>query len=132
MISWQEDPPSMICYGIGILPLLRMLQREFPAAKQPWFADDGSNAGKCAGIRAQFERLQLMALSVRKEDSSYELKFELHAARALIPSGVRDEPQVYPCRSADVEGRSTPPEERGDLQIKNLWNHQADCAYHES
>ena len=34
-----------------------------------------------------------------------EIKFELQylAARALIPSVVRDEPQIYPGRSADVE-----------------------------
>ena len=48
----------MICYGIGILPPIRILQSEFPAAKQQWFADDGSTAGKFADIRAQFERLQ--------------------------------------------------------------------------
>ena len=28
----QGDSLSMICYGIGILPLLRMLKSEFPAA----------------------------------------------------------------------------------------------------
>ena len=61
-----------------------------------------------------------------------EIKFELQdlAARALIPSVVRDEPQIYPGRSADVEeteGVSTPTEERGDLLIRNIWKHQTDC-----
>ena len=60
------------------------------------------------------------------------IKFELPdlAARALIPSIVRDEPQIYPGRSADVEeteGMSTPKEERGDLFIRNIWKHQTDC-----
>ena len=33
-------------------------------------------------------------------------------------------------RSADVEeteGMSTPTEERGDILITNIWNHQTDC-----
>ena len=54
----QGDPLSMICYGIAILPLIRMLKREFPTAKQQWYADDGSTAGYFSDIRAQFERLQ--------------------------------------------------------------------------
>ena len=48
----------MICYGIAILPLIRMLKSEFPAAIQQWYADDGSTAGNFADIRTQFERLQ--------------------------------------------------------------------------
>ena len=40
----------MICYGIGILPLIRMLQSEFPAAKQQGFAYDGSTPGKLVDI----------------------------------------------------------------------------------
>ena len=47
----------MICHGIGILPLIPVLESEFPAAKQQWFADDGFTAGKFVDIRAQFERL---------------------------------------------------------------------------
>ena len=54
-----------------------------------------------------------------------EIKYELQdlATRALIPSVVRDEPQIYPGRSADVEeteGMSTPTEERGDLLKRDL------------
>ena len=51
-------------------------------------------------------------------------------ARALIQSVDRDEPQIYLGRSADVEeteDMSTPTEERGDLQIRNLWKHQTEC-----
>ena len=48
----QGDPLSMICYGIGIIPLIRMLKSEFPAAIQQWLAVDGSTAGKFADIRA--------------------------------------------------------------------------------
>ena len=43
---------------------------------------------------------------------------------------VRDEPQIYPGRSADVEETeeiSTPTQqERGDMLIRNLWKHQTD------
>ena len=51
-------------------------------------------------------------------------------ARALIPSIVRDDAQIYPGRSADVEETarwSTPREKRGDLLIRNIWKHQTDC-----
>ena len=62
----------------------------------------------------------------------YEIKFELQelAAGALIPSVVRDDPQIYPGRSSNVEeteGMSTPAEERGDLLVRFLWKHQTDC-----
>ena len=54
-----------------------------------------------------------------------EIKFELPdlAARALNTSVVRDEPQIYPGRSADdeeTEGMSAPTKECGDLQIRNI------------
>ena len=45
---------------------------------------------------------------------------------------VRNEPQIYPGRSADdkeTEGISTPTEERGDLLIRNIWKHQTDCIH---
>ena len=46
-----------------------------------------------------------------------------------IPSVVRDEPQIYPGRSEDVEeteGTSTLTEERGAILITNIWKHEAD------
>ena len=57
-----------------------------------------------------------------------EIKLELQdlAARALI----RDEPQIYPGRSADVEetgGMFSPTEECSDVLSRNLWKHQTDC-----
>ena len=66
-----------------------------------------------------------MALSTKKEQRHAEIKFELQdlAARALIPSEVRDEPQIHPGRCADVEeteGMSTPTEGRGDILIRNI------------
>ena len=69
-----------------------------------------------------------MVLSATKEEC-WGFK-TLPPARALIPSAVRDKPQIHPSRSADVEvteGMSTPTEERGDLLIRNLWKHQTDC-----
>ena len=59
-----------------------------------------------------------------------KLSFQVLAAKALIPSVVRDEPKIYPSRIADVEeneGMSTPTEEGGDLLTRNIWKHQADC-----
>ena len=47
-------------------------------------------------------------------------------ARALIPSVVRDELQIYPGRSADVEGtegKSSLTAERGDLLLRIIWKH---------
>ena len=58
IISSQQEGEtqgvSMIYYGIGILPLIRMLKSEFPAAKQQWFVDDGSTAGKRRQCRKSF------------------------------------------------------------------------------
>ena len=63
----------------------------------------------------------LRVLIIQRHD---KIKFELPdlAARIFIPSVVRDEPQIYPGRSANVEeieGMSTPTEERGDRQWKD-------------
>ena len=58
----QGDPLSMICYGIGILPLISMLKSEVTAARQQWFAD-GSTAEKFVDIRGQFERRQQLGLN---------------------------------------------------------------------
>ena len=41
------------------------LYREFPAAKQQWFADDGSSAGKFVDVCAQHERLQQLGPNYR-------------------------------------------------------------------
>jgi hypothetical protein len=34
---------SMFGYGIGILPLICRLKHEFPAVKQPWYANDAGS-----------------------------------------------------------------------------------------
>jgi hypothetical protein len=54
----QGDPLSMFAYGIGILPLIRLLKTEFPAVEQPWYADDAGAGGKFDDIRKFFRRLQ--------------------------------------------------------------------------
>ena len=57
-------------------------------------------------------------------------RLSIKVSRALIPSGVRDDPQIYPGRSADVEetkGMSTSTDERGNLQTRNIWKHPTDC-----
>ncbi len=54
----QGDPLSMFCYGLGIMPLIRQLKQEFPAVKQPWYADDAGAGGSFTDLRKFFLRLQ--------------------------------------------------------------------------
>ena len=54
----QGDPPSMFAYGLGILPLIRVLKTEFPDVEQPWHADDAGAGGKFEEIRHIFRRLE--------------------------------------------------------------------------
>ena len=77
-----------------------------------------------------------MALSARKGgffiQRDDEIKFKLQdlAARTFIPFVVREDPQICPGRSADVkevDGKSTPTEDRGNLLLRNLWKNQTDC-----
>ena len=54
-----------------------------------------------------------------------KVKFELEdlTARAIIPSVVHEEPQIYPGCSAcveETEGMSTPTDECDDLLIMNI------------
>ena len=59
----QGDPLAMFAYGIGVLPLVRRLQREFPAVKQPWYADDACAVGSFEQIGQLFKRLQQLGPS---------------------------------------------------------------------
>jgi hypothetical protein len=54
----QGDPLSMFAYGIGILPLIRILKAEFPAVEQPWYADDAGAGGSFNEIRRFFCKLE--------------------------------------------------------------------------
>jgi hypothetical protein len=54
----QEDPLSMFAYGIGVLPLIRLLKAQFTRVKQPWYADDAGAGGKFSDIRSFFRKLQ--------------------------------------------------------------------------
>jgi hypothetical protein len=54
----QGYPLSMFAYGIGILPLIRLLKVEFPAVEQPWYVDDAGVGGKFTEIRRFFSKLQ--------------------------------------------------------------------------
>ena len=79
----RRDPLSMIYNGIGILFLIHKLKSEFPGAKQQWFADDESTAGKLhcnfdivehhpisplTAIVVELSSPLLMALSARLEE----------------------------------------------------------------
>jgi hypothetical protein len=54
----QGDPLSMYAYGIGILPLIRILKARFPAVEQPWYTDYAGAGRKFDEIRRFFVKLQ--------------------------------------------------------------------------
>ena len=58
-----------------------------------------------------------------------EIKDELIdiAARAFIPSAVRDEPAIHPCRNAENEAVQEVNQDRGDVLIRGLWEKATDC-----
>ena len=51
----QGDPLAMVKYGIGIIPLIVLLQK--PKVTQNWYADDGSAAGDLKSLRAILDNL---------------------------------------------------------------------------
>jgi hypothetical protein len=54
----QGDALAMAAYGVGLLPLIRRLKKEFPNVKQPWYADDAGAGGSFQDLRLFFRRLQ--------------------------------------------------------------------------
>ena len=48
----QGDPHAMIAYGIGVLPLIRVLRLDHPQVYQPWYADDAGAGGRFKDIMA--------------------------------------------------------------------------------
>jgi hypothetical protein len=61
----QGDPDSMFAYGIGILPLIRILKAEFPAVEQPWYVDDAGAGGRFIEICHFFCKLEEIGSSYR-------------------------------------------------------------------
>ena len=55
----QGDPLAMITYGIGVLPLIRDLQRDHLRVTQLWYADHAGAGGKFGDVMAHFRDLQL-------------------------------------------------------------------------
>ena len=55
----QGDPLSMILYGLGLLPLTRLLKKEFPELIQPWYADDAAAQGDARQLRLWLDRLKV-------------------------------------------------------------------------
>ena len=55
----QWDLLTMIAYGIGVLPLIRVLRSDHPQVSQPWYADYAGAGGKFGDILAHFRDLQL-------------------------------------------------------------------------
>ncbi len=56
----QGDPLAMTAYGIGILPLIKHLQLEFPELLHIWYADDASIMGKQSQILQFFECISFL------------------------------------------------------------------------
>ncbi|HEY9815494.1 MAG TPA: hypothetical protein V6D20_06805, partial [Candidatus Obscuribacterales bacterium] len=54
----QGDPLGMYAYGIGLLPLIRLLKQEFPTILfQGWYANDGSAAASIPLLCKFFDSL---------------------------------------------------------------------------
>ena len=58
----QGDPPEMILYGIGILPLIKNRKRGMPDVAQPWYARDAGALGTFARIETYFNFLTRQSL----------------------------------------------------------------------
>jgi hypothetical protein len=54
----QGDPLSMFVYGIGLLPLIRILKVSFPEMDQTWYADDAGTGDSFDPIKAHFRMLE--------------------------------------------------------------------------
>ena len=53
----QCDPLAMVVYGVGILPLTHLLQRQSDELMQLWYADDAGSGGKFDKILCHFNTL---------------------------------------------------------------------------
>ena len=53
----QGDPLAMAMYGIGIIPLIELLQK--PNVTQKWYAVDGSTAGDLKSLRPILDNLDV-------------------------------------------------------------------------
>ena len=53
----QGDPLAMAIYGIGIIPLIELLQK--PIVTQKWYADDRRAAGDLKSLRAILDNLDV-------------------------------------------------------------------------
>jgi hypothetical protein len=47
----QGDPLAMVMYGVGLLPLIRILKKAVSDVHQPWYADDAGAGGRFQRIR---------------------------------------------------------------------------------
>jgi hypothetical protein len=56
--TYLGDLLLMFAYGVGILPLIRILKQELPEVEHPWYADDSGAGGKFDAIQHLFLELQ--------------------------------------------------------------------------
>jgi hypothetical protein len=54
----QGDPLAMVMHGVGLLPLIQILEKAVSDVHQPWCADDAGAGGRFQRIRLYFEKLQ--------------------------------------------------------------------------
>ena len=53
----QGYPIDMVTYGIGIIPLIKLLEAEFPDFTQPWYSDNAAAPSTFANIEVYFNLL---------------------------------------------------------------------------
>ena len=53
----------MITYGIGVLSLIRELQKAHPRVTRPWYANNAGAGGTFEHIMVQFQDMQARGLS---------------------------------------------------------------------
>ena len=54
----QGDPPYMIAYGIGILPLIKKMKAEFPDNAQPWYVENYGALGTFVRVGSYFNLIK--------------------------------------------------------------------------
>ena len=69
----EVDPLAMAMYGIGIIPLIELLQKL--NVTQKWYADNGSAAGDLKSLRALLDNLDVhgKAFGYNVKPSKYQL-----------------------------------------------------------
>ena len=52
------DPLAMVSYGIGVLPMIKQSEAEFPDATQTWYTDNYSGLGTFTNVKVYLNFLK--------------------------------------------------------------------------